>query len=311
MPLTMRFLGTSAALPTSRRGLPGIALKFDGTMILFDCGEGTQRALMEAGWKLSGIRVICLSHLHADHVGGLLGVLTTRELQGVERPLTILGPDGTRDLAEGILKFTQSHVNYDLEITELSGDGGQGYIGDEFTIQWAPLKHRVPTLGYLFLEHDKPGTFNVERAQRLGIKPGPLYGKLKAGNDITLPDGQVVEANTMVGPAIAGRRIAVIWDTRPCPGAYHLAENADLAVFESTFTQAHREEAEASDHCTAAQVAKIAKKSGVRQLILTHISARYQEPEPLLDEARPFFENTQVAEDGLEIEINRQPMSNR
>jgi ribonuclease Z len=305
MPLRLRFLGTSAALPTSTRGLPGIALRYDGTTILFDCGEGSQRALMEAGWKLSGVKLVCISHLHADHVGGLLGILTTRELQGVERPLTVIGPTGTKDFAEGILKLTNSHIQYPLDIQDLTGKGGQGYENDDFAIHWAPLKHRIPTLGYLFTENEKTGTFNTDRAERLGIPPGPQYGELKAGNNITLPDGRVVEAKTMVGPPIPGRKIAVIWDTRPCPGAYRLADNVDLLVFESTFTQTHKDEADASDHCTAAQAAKIAVKAGAKKLILTHISARYQEPDPLLEEAKPIFENTQVAYDGMEVVINR------
>ena len=305
MPLKVRFLGTSAALPTSARGLPGIALRYDGTTILFDCGEGTQRALMDAGWKLSGVKLICVSHLHADHVGGLLGIMTTRELQGVERSLTVIGPTGTKDFAEGILKLTNSHIQYPLDIQELTGNGGQGFQDEDFTIHWAPLKHRITTVGYLFAENEKTGTFNTDRAQRLGIPPGPQYGELKAGNDITLPDGRIVEAKTMVGPPIPGRKIAVIWDTRPCPGAYRLADNADLLVFESTFTQTHQEEADASDHCTAAQAAKIAVKAGAKKLILTHISARYQEPDPLLEEAHPIFENTEIASDGMEVIVNR------
>jgi len=301
MPVTVRFLGTSAALPTSQRGLPGIAIKYDGAIILFDCGEGTQRALMEAGWKLSGIRLICISHLHADHVGGLLGILTTREFQGITRPVTIIGPPGVSDFAGSILKYTYSHIQYPLEIKELQGNGGIGYQDENLAVHWAPLKHRVPTIGFLFVEHDKIGTFNVERAVTLGIPAGPLYGKLKAGEDITLPDGRIVRASTMVGPAIPGKRVAVIWDTKPCPNAYYLSENADLLAMESTFTQAHRDEADASDHCTAAQAAKIARKANAKQLILTHISARYQEPDPLLQEAIPIFETTLIAHDGMEF----------
>jgi len=303
MPVTVRFLGTSAALPTPQRGLPGIAVKYDGTIILFDCGEGTQRALMEAGWKLSGIRLICLSHLHADHVGGLLGILTTRELQGIARPVTIIGPPGVSDFVNSILKYTHSHIQYPLDITELQGKSGIGYQDEDFAVHWAPLKHRVPAIGFLFVEHDRTGTFNVERATRLGIPSGPLYGKLKAGEDITLPDGRIVRASTMVGPAIPGKRVAVIWDTKPCPGAYHLSENADLVAMESTFTQAHRDEADASDHCTAAEAARVALKANAKQLILTHISARYQESDSLLEEAIPIFEHTQVAQDGMEITI--------
>jgi ribonuclease Z len=305
MPLTVRFLGTSAALPTSQRGLPGVALKYNGTTVLFDCGEGTQRSLMEAGWKLSSIRVICISHLHADHVGGLLGILTTREFQGIEQPLALMGPGGISDFVQSILRCTYSHIQYPLDIVKLDGDGGIGYQDEAFSILWAPLKHRVPTVGFLFVEHDKPGAFNVERAQRLGIPAGPDYGALKKGNDITLPDGRVVEAKTMVGPPIPGKRVAVIWDTRPCPGAYRLSENADLVIHDGTFTQAHSEEAEASDHCTAAQAAKIALKSNAKQLILTHISARYPEPESLIQEAIPIFENTQVAYDGMEVTVER------
>jgi ribonuclease Z len=305
MPLTVRFLGTSAALPTSRRGLPGVALKYNGTTILFDCGEGTQRSLMEAGWKLSSIRVICISHLHADHVGGLLGILTTREFQGIEQPVTVMGPGGISDFVRSILKYTYSHIQYPLDVVELDGDGGIGYQNEAFTIHWAPLKHRIPTLGFLFVEHEQPGTFNVERAQRLGIPAGPQYGELKKGNDITLPDGRVVEAKTMVGPPIPGRRVAVIWDTRPCPDAYRLSENADLVIHDGTFTQAHSDEAEASDHCTAAQAAKVALKSNAKRLILTHISARYPEPEPLIQEATPIFANTQVAYDGMEVVVER------
>ncbi len=305
MPITVRFLGTSAAIPTSSRGLPGIALKIDGTVILFDCGEGTQRSLMEAGWKLSRICTICISHLHADHVGGLLGLLATRELQGIEHSLTLLGPPGIAEYIECALKHTYSHIQYPLEIQELDGDRSTCFQHDEFDIQWAPLKHRVPTIGFLFVEKDKTGTFDLQRAERLGIEPGPLYGELKSGNDITLTDGRIVEAKTMVGPSIPGRKVAVIWDTRLCPGAYHLAKDTDLLIFDGTFTQAHQDEAEASDHCTAAQAAKVARKSNAKKLILTHISARYTDHETLVNEAQPIFENTEIAYDGMEVEINR------
>lgn len=305
MPITVRFLGTSAAIPTSSRGLPGIALKIDGTIVLFDCGEGTQRSLMEAGWKLSRIHVICISHLHADHVGGLLGLLATREFQGIEHPLTILGPPGIKDYTECVLNHTYCHIQYPLEIKELDGDGGTCFQHEEFDIRWAPLKHRVPTIGFLFVESDKPGTFEIQRAKRLGIEPGPLYGKLKAGKDITLPDGRTVEAKTMVGSPTPGRKIAVILDTRPCPGAYHLAKDTDFLIFDGTFAQTHHEEADASDHCTAAQAAKVAQKSNAKKLILTHISARYNETETLLSEAQPIFENTVIAYDGMEVEIKR------
>ncbi len=305
MPITVRFLGTSAAIPTSSRGLPGIALKTDGTVVLFDCGEGTQRSLMEAGWKLSRLRVICISHLHADHVGGLLGLLATRELQGIEHPVTILGPPGIKEYTEYALKHTYSHIQYPLEIQELDGDGGACFQHDEFDIHWAPLQHLGPTVGFLCVEKEKTGTFDGQRAERLGIESGPLYGELKAGNDITLPDGRIVEAKTMVGPSIPGRKVAVIWDTRPCPGAYKLAKDTDLLILDGTFTQAHQDEADASDHCTAAQAAKVAKKSDAKKLILTHISARYTDTETLLNEAQPIFENTQIADDGMEIEIKR------
>jgi ribonuclease Z len=305
MPLTVRFLGTSAALPTSKRGLPGVALKYDGVIVLFDCGEGSQLALMQAGWKLSHLRVICISHLHADHVGGLLGILTTRELQGIVHPLTILGPVGIKGFVENMLHFTYGHLNYPLEIRELAGDGGVGFQEGDFQVEWAPLEHRVPTLGYIFVENHKTGAFNVERAQRLGIPEGPQYGELKAGKDVTLPDGRVVEAKTMVGPPIEGRRVAVILDTRPCPNAYRLADHANLLILDGTFAEEHREEADASDHCTATQAAKIALKSSAKKLILTHISARYQEPEILLQEAKEIFPNTEVAYDGMEEHVER------
>ncbi len=303
------FLGTSAAIPTDKRGLPAVALVFDGEVILFDAGEGTQRQLRLAGLKLTRVRRILISHLHADHVFGLPGLIVSRSFVGGTGPLDIYGPPGLREFVEFNLRATEAHLQYELSVHEVAE--GEFFSGPDYRLVAAFLKHRSTCLGYAFVENDRTGHFDAERARRLGIEPGPVYARLKAGGEVTLPDGRVVRGSDLVGPPIPGRKVAYVTDTIPCPGAYRLAQEADVLIFESTYAASDEKEAKESWHATSLQAAKIAKRSGAKKLVLTHFSSRYSDPGAFLERTAEVFPNVAVAEDFLVVEVQRKDSGKR
>ena len=295
------FLGTSAAIPTDKRGLPAVALVYDGEMLLFDAGEGTQRQLRLAGLKATRVRRILISHLHADHVFGLPGLIVSRSFIGGTEPLDVYGPKGLRDFVEFNLRATDSHLHYELHVHEI--EEGEFFRGPDYRLLAAPLKHRAACFGYAFVENDRTGHFDAARAKRLGIEPGPVYAKLKAGGEVKLPDGRIVRGADLVGPPIPGRKVVYITDTIPCPGAYRLAQDADVLIFESTYATSEEEEAKESWHATSLQAAKIAKRSNARKLVLTHFSSRYGTPDVFLEKVQDVFPEILLAEDFLTLEV--------
>ena len=297
------FLGTSAAIPTDKRGLPSVALVFDGEIVLFDVGEGTQRQLRLAGLKATRVRRVLISHLHADHVLGLPGLIVSRSFIGGTEPLDVYGPVGLREFVDYNLRATGSRLQYEFRVHEV--EEGEFFVGPDYRLVAAPLKHRSVCLGYAFVENERQGHFDAARARHLGIEPGPVYAKLKAGGQVSLPDGRVVRGADLVGPPIPGRKVAYVTDTVPCPGAYRLAENADVLIFESTYAAAEEAEAKESWHATSLQAAKIARRSGAKKLILTHFSSRYPDPQVFLEKAEEVFPDIVLAEDFLSVQLKR------
>ncbi len=274
------FLGTSSGTPSRERNVTSVAIVLDGTVLLFDCGEGTQHQLLRAPVRSGAIDAIFVSHMHGDHVYGIPGLLGTFSMNGRVRPLVVVGADGIGAYLDGVLTATHHHSTFPIEVRE------PPFRGDGFTVVAAPLEHRVPALGYCLIEDDRPGTFDPEKARALGIPPGPIYGELQRTHD-----------PRVVGPSKRGRRIAICTDTRPCASAIELARGADVLIHEATYGEEMRAEADERMHATAAGAAQIAKAAGVGLLILTHFSVRYRDVTPLLDEARAIFPNTEAAAD--------------
>jgi ribonuclease Z len=293
MELQVFFAGTGGSVPTARRGLPAILLRAGGDRLLFDCGEGTQRQLLRSV-GLPDLDAIFITHFHLDHWLGLPGMLKTFDLRGREKALTVYGPPGLGALLAG-LKPLIGRVGYPLAFRELERHeevGFEGYVVSSF-----PVEHRVPAFGYAFLEADRPGRFDTEAAQRLGIEPGPDYGRLQRGETVG-----GVRPEQVIGPDRAGRRVVISGDTAPCQAVEAVAHDADVLVHEATFIEEERVRARETGHSTARQAAELARDAGVRLLALTHLSTRFF-PREVRDEARAIFADTVVPRDFDAIEI--------
>ena len=300
--LAIRFLGTSASRPTVERGVTSLAVVREGETFLFDCGEGTQRQMMRCGVAFS-LRDIFFSHMHVDHMLGVVGLMRTMALQGREEPLRLWGPAGSTKMLKRAETFGADRVGFPVEYRELAaGDTlpRKGYA----IVAFAADHMRTPALGFALVEEQRLGRFNPDRARELGIPEGPLWGQLHRGVRVTLDDGREVDPSDLVGPTRPGRKLVITGDTRPCDATVEAAHAADLLVHESTFSDEDRARAAETGHSTAREAAEVAARAGVRRLVLTHVSARYsRDVSDLEREAREVFTATQVARDGTEIDI--------
>jgi ribonuclease Z len=292
--LDLVFLGTSGSVPTARRGLAGTLLRRGGERILFDCGEGTQRQLLRSTVGLVELPEVFVSHFHADHYLGLPGMLKTFALRGREVPLTVYGPPGLRDLF-GALQRIFGKLTYPLEVVEVRpGDAldRSDYRIVVFKVAHAPASSN----GYALVEIPRPGRFDVEAAQALGVPEGPLFGVLQGGEGVTLADGAEVKPEQVLGPPRPGRKVVLAGDTAPARSVLEVAREADVLVHEATFAEEEAERAAETAHSTAAGAARLAAAAGVRMLALTHLSNRYFGPE-IAREARAIFPETVVPRD--------------
>ena len=292
------FLGTGAAAPTRDRNVSSLAIALDGDTLVFDCGEGTQHQLLRSSVRPGSIEAIFITHLHGDHLFGLPGLLATLGLNGRDRPLRVIGPEGVQRFVAAI---PYRGTPYEIEIVE-SG-GGEVHRANGYRVVAAMLEHSIPCLGYCVIEDDRPGEFDVARARALAIPTGPLYRRLQRGDDVTLDDGRVIRSGEVVGPRRAGRRIVFCTDSRPCETAITLARDCDLLIHEATYANDHANEARERFHSTAEEAAKIAAAARARALVLTHISARYDDTSVLRTEAESFFPHVKIASDFAEVAV--------
>ncbi|MFL5828507.1 MAG: ribonuclease Z [Solirubrobacteraceae bacterium] len=293
MDLSVFFAGTAGSIPTARRGLPAVLVRRGGDRILFDCGEGTQRQLvMSVG--LMELTEVFLTHFHADHWLGLPGMLKTFDLRARERPLTIYGPRGVKELLVLALRVA-GRVRFELNLVEL--EPGALLERDGYKIAAVPVAHRGPALGYALFEDERPGVFDPQMALRLGLAAGPEFGRVQRGQTI-----RGVTPDQVMGPARPGRKLVISGDTMPCESLRIAAHEADVLIHEATFAEEETDRAAETGHSTAGQAAEVAKAAGVRLLALTHFSTRY--PVRLLrDEARAVFPATVLPRDFDTIEI--------
>ena len=299
MDLDIVFLGTSGSAPTANRAPTSVLVRRGGERLLFDCAEGTQRQLMRSTVGLPDLEEIFVTHFHADHTLGLPGMLKTFSLRQRELPLTVYGPPGLRELF-GDLRRVFGRLTYPLELRELRP--GDALDRDGYRILAFPVHHGVAAVGYALVEEPRPGRFDADVADALGVPHGPERGALQRGESVTLPDGRVLTPDALVGEPRPGRRIVLPADTAPVETVQVLAEGADLLVHEATFSEEERERAAETLHSTALQAAETALAAGVRLLALTHLSPRYFGPE-LAREARAVFPNTVVPRDFDVIEV--------
>ena len=297
-------------MPTRARNVSSVALRLPqrAEVWLFDCGEATQHQLLRSAPKISQISRIFITHMHGDHIFGLMGLLATCGLAGHPTRIDVYGPEGLEDYVRASVRYTHTGFSYPLEVHTI--EPGMIYEDEELVVSCLPLKHRIPAYGFRVTEKDKPGRFDVERAAALGIPAGPLYGKLKRGEQVTLPDGRAIKGAELCGPTEEGRKIVYCTDTIYSENAVELARDADLLIHEATYVEQDEALAHRGQHSTAQMAACVAARARVRKLIITHFSQRYApgnpiEPNALLAEARAVFPETEMARDFLTVEVPR------
>ena len=299
--IRVTFLGTAAARPTPGRNVSGLAVQREGEVVLFDCGEGTQRQMMRYATGFS-VSAIFITHIHADHFLGVTGLLRTMGLQGRTEPLAIYGPARSGRILERAVHLGLERVPFEVTVQEV--EPGERIPREGWGIEAFAVTHGVRAVGYALREEDRLGRFDVELARALGVPEGPDFGRLHRGETVEAHDGRMITPAEVVGPPRAGRTVAYTGDTRPTSSVIAAAEGADLLIHDATFLAEDAERARDTGHSTASEAAGIALEAGVSRLALTHISARYSELAHLLDaEARAVFPASVVAYDGLCIEI--------
>lgn len=299
--LGVTFLGTGAACPTVERNVSGLALMREGEMMLFDCGEGTQRQMMRYGVGFS-FSEIYFSHYHSDHLLGVIGLFRTMGLLDRKDGVTLYGPKPAQRIINHALGVGVERTKFPVEIIEVKP--GDRLKRKEYDIAVFETEHRIDTVGYALVERDRLGRFDPEVAKSFGVIEGPLWGQLHRGQTVTLPDGRVVPPDAIVGPPRPGRTVVYSGDTRPCNGVRQAARGADLLIHEATFGSDERQRAVETGHSTAHEAAELAREAGVKRLVLTHISARYSREAPeLIDEARAAFPSVTIARDGMSVDV--------
>ena len=308
------FLGTSSGVPTRSRNVSAVAVRLPqrAELWLFDCGEGTQHQFLRSDLRVSQLRRIFITHMHGDHVFGLPGLLASLGLAGQCPGVDLYGPDPLRDYLEGVLRTSSTRIGYPLRSHRVrhAAQNNELLLEDgDISVRCTPLDHRIPAYAYRLDQKALPGRFDVERARSLDIPPGPIYAELKSGKTVTLADGRVIHGARLCGPPRQGCSLVYCTDTVFCEAAVDLARGADLLIHESTFAHGEAEMAIQKQHSTSTMAAQTALAAGVKQLVLTHLSPRYVQgnpvtPEDLEAEARAIFAETRVARDFMRIDLS-------
>jgi ribonuclease Z len=288
MDLSIFFAGTAGSVPTARRGLPATLIRRGADKVLIDCGEGTQRQLIRSV-GLPDLTEVFLTHLHTDHWLGLPGMLKSFDLRDRTAPLTIFGPPGTKALLDTVQRTVFGRLKYRFRVVDLEPDAIVEFDGYE--IHALRVRHRGEAYGYALIEEDRPGRFDAELAAKLGVAPGPDFGRLQRGETVN-----GVAPAQVVGETRRGRKLVFSGDTSPCDMVRVAADGADVLVHEATFTSEERDRALETGHTTARQAAELAAEAGVGLLALTHVSTRYFGGE-IREEARAIFPRTEVPRD--------------
>ena len=311
--MNITFLGTSSGIPTLTRNVSSLALKLSqkAEVWLFDCGEGTQHQLMKSNIKSSQIKKIFITHMHGDHIYGLPGLLATLGLSGNSKGIEIYGPSNLKNFTLSALNNSYCKLSYPLYFFTVEDNALNNEVlfeDNQIQVTCASLKHRLPAYGYRVAEKDKPGRFDIEKAKKLNIPPGPIYSQLQSGHKVRLEDGRTFDGKEFCGKPRKGESFVYCTDTIFSDSAVNLSKNVDLLVHESTFSAIDEEMAYEKLHSTTIMAAKTALLSNAKKLVLTHLSPRYTSksavtPIDLLKEAKKIFPNTFLAKDFLTTNI--------
>ena len=288
--LDILFLGTGASIPSRDRSMPCVAVRCGTEIILFDCGEGSQRQLMMSPFSFMKVKGILITHLHGDHFLGLPGLLQTMGLSGRKDRLIVCGPEGLKEGLDSILSVCEGNIEYELEIRELIP--GDEIVFDGCRVSAFKTEHTIPSLGYKLIEDPPKGRFDREKAIELGLKPGPDFTRLQNGESV----GNVTP-DMVIGPSRSGIQVVYSGDTIPCEGLDKAVKDADVLIHEATFSNKELRLAEEHKHTTSTQAAETARKGGCKALFLIHISNRYDDKSKIEDEAKGIFQNSVVPDD--------------
>lgn len=287
-------------MPTKGRNLPSVVARRENEVLMFDCGEGTQKQMVLSRIGFNKKMKIFITHMHGDHVLGLPGMLQSMSLLGRSRELDIYGPEGIRDFIESVNRTVQFQLVFPVRIHEV----GPGTVLNEpyYEIKAVRGSHVIPCLSYGLVEKPRPGRFNPRKAQTLGVPKGPLWKKLQLGQHVKI-GSRIVKSSDVVGSSRPGVKLVYATDTRPCSAVERLAANADLLIHDGSFDDSMRDKAKEYGHSTASEAANLAKKAKVKQLALMHISAMYSNPSVLLRQARKIHRKTVIASDLMVIDV--------
>jgi ribonuclease Z len=299
--LSIIFLGTSGSWPTVKRNVSSIAVKRGSEIILFDCGEGTQRQFQKSKLSYMQISKLFITHFHGDHFLGIPGLIQTMQLNDRDKPLHIYGPKGMINLVSQLLSLGYFRPSYKIIAHEVNEKDILDF--DEYVVKILKVDHGVPSVAYSLEEKMRPGKFNKSKALKIGVPEGPLFSKLQRGKSIILDNGKKITPDMVLGAPRKGRKIVISGDTKLCESMIDFSKDADVLVHDSTFESDLKDIAEEYGHATARQSAEIAKKAKVERLFLTHISPRYLDHKALEKDARNVFKNSFVAKDFQEIEL--------
>ena len=296
-------LGTASSIPTKERNPPSVVIWREGVYYMFDCGEGTQRQMMKAGLGFNRHMKIFITHIHGDHVLGLPGLLQTMGFLRRDKPLEVYGPKGLRAFVECNLRTLDVELSYPLKLRMVRE--GVVYEDGEVVVKAKKGRHGIVNYSYRFEEKPRPGRFDVNKAVELGVPKGPLWKRLQEGHAVRVGD-RVVRPEEVLGPPRPGLSVGISGDPKAIGGLVDFFRGVDLLIFESTYTREHEDVAKEYLHSTAREAAQLAKRAGVKALILTHISNRYKDLEEVLKEAKAVFENSYVVRDLTAIEVSEE-----
>ena len=297
-------LGCGGMMPLPYRHLTSVLLRRDGDLFLFDCGEGTQVSLKRLNLKWKKIDAIFISHTHADHVTGLPGMLMLSAQVDRTEPLYIYGPPKVREYVETSRQVLDMYINYPIIIKEITAPCVV-HEGKDFYIRAFPLSHTKTCVGYTLEELDRPGEFNPEKAESLGIPRGPLWGKLQRGEEVTSADGKIIRPGDVMGEKRSGRKFSFVTDTQYLPSIAREVQGSDLLICEGMFADDCEDQAKEKKHMTARQAATIARDANASRMAMIHYSPRYtdRELDVLLKQAQEVYPKAELTKDRMIFDI--------